>query len=139
MSKYSLLHSRWNKKALKQRKKRIDCSTLFILRVCDNQLNRWNIFSYNDLIIKLIIIQEVNLELCINQTKINCDIMEYCYFIITIKANECSRNDKDHFLYPHAIEYKFHNYTWRNNYEYLQHKDIGILLILARMEKEVNI
>ena len=33
------------------------------------------------------------------------------------------RNDKDHFLYPHVIEITITG----NNYEYLQHKDIGTL------------
>ena len=35
------------------------------------------------------------------------------------------RNDKDHFLYPYAIVIRVTNEE--NNYENLQHKDIGIL------------
>lgn len=46
------------------------------------------------------------------------------------------RNDKDHFLYPHAIVITITHEE--NNYENLQHKDIGILPSLQEKGKEVN-
>ena len=43
------------------------------------------------------------------------------------------RNDKDHFLYPYAIVIRVTNEE--NNYENLQHKDIGILPSLQEKRK----